>query len=130
MKIALTSIMVTDQQKAVDFYTGTLGFVVKQRFPAGPYEWISMVAPDGPADVELSIEPAVQDWAIAFRQGCYDKGIPAIAFQSLDIAAEYARLLARGVAFTEPPVSHPGMPTMAQFDDGVGNWIQLYELPA
>lgn len=130
MKISLTSIMVTDQTKAVDFYTEKLGFVVKVRFPVGAFEWISMVAPDGPDDVQLALEPAAQDWAVAFRQGCYDSGMPATAFQSFDIQAEYKRLLARGVTFKGPPVSHSGMPTTVQLDDTVGNWIQLYELPA
>jgi catechol 2,3-dioxygenase-like lactoylglutathione lyase family enzyme len=130
MKIALTSIMVDDQQKAADFYTGKLGFVVQVRFPMGEYEWISMTAPDGPPDVQLALEPAVQDWAVAFRKGLYESGIPATAFQSADIKAEYDRLVAKGVVFKGPPVSHPGAPTVAILDDGVGNWIQLYEMPA
>ena len=130
MKIALTSIMVDDQKKAADFYTGKLGFIVKVRFPMGEHEWISMVAPDGPADVQLALEPAAQDWAVAFRKGLYENGIPATAFQSLDIQADYDRLVALGVAFRAPPKAHPGAPTIAIFDDTVGNWIQLYEMPA
>jgi len=130
MKIALTSIMVDDQAKALAFYTEKLGFTVKVQIPMGEYQWISLIAPDGPEEVQLALEPAVQDWAIAFRKGLYESGIPATAFQSLDIGAEYARLSARGVAFKGAPVSHPGMPATALFDDGVGNWIQLFELPA
>lgn len=130
MKIALTSIMVDDQKKAADFYTEKLGFVVKVRFPMGEHEWIGMVAPDGPADVQLALEPAMQDWAVAFRKGLYQNGIPATAFQSLDIQAEYDRLVAKGVVFRAPPKAHPGMPTTAIFDDTAGNWIQLFELPA
>lgn len=130
MKIALTSIMVDDQKKAADFYTGMLGFVVRVRFPMGPYEWISMTAPEGPADVQLALEPGVQDWAIAFRKGLYESGLPATAFHSSDIQAEYERLVARGVTFKGPPVAHPDAPTIAILDDTVGNWIQLYEMPA
>lgn len=130
MRIALTSIMVDDQQKAVDFYTEKLGFVVQVRFPVGAFEWISMTAPDGPADVQLALEPATQDWAIAFRTGLYESGIPATGFQSGDLRAEHDRLVAKGVRFRNPPQAHPGMPTTAILDDTVGNWIQLYELPA
>ena len=130
MKIALTSIMVDDQKKAVDFYTEKLGFVVKVRFPVGEFEWIGMTASHGPDDVQLAIEPAPQDWAVAFRKGLYENGIPATAFQSLDLQAEYDRLAGRGVAFKGPPKSHPGMPATAVLDDSCGNWIQLYEMPA
>lgn len=130
MRIALTSIMVDDQKKAVDFYTDKLGFVVKVRFPVGELEWIGMTAADGPDDVQLALEPAMQDWAVAFRKGLYENGIPATAFQSLDLQAEYDRLVARGVAFKGPPKSHPGMPATAVLDDTCGNWIQLYEMPA
>jgi catechol 2,3-dioxygenase-like lactoylglutathione lyase family enzyme len=130
MRIALTSIMVDDQKKAVDFYTEKLGFVVKVRFPVGEFEWVGMIAPDGPDEVQLALEPAMQDWAVAFRKGLYDNGIPATAFQSLDLLAEYDRLVARGVAFKGPPESHPGMPVTAVLDDSCGNWIQLYEMPA
>jgi catechol 2,3-dioxygenase-like lactoylglutathione lyase family enzyme len=130
MKIGLTAIMVDDQPRAIAFYIDTLGFRVAKRFPVGEYEWIGLIAPDGPEDVLLSLEPAPQDYAVAFRRGLYDNGIPATAFQSLDLQAEYERLVAKGVKFKAPPVSHPGMPAMATFDDGCGNWIQLYELPA
>lgn len=129
MKIALTSIMVDDQQKAIAFYTEKLGFVVRVRFPVGEFEWVSMTAPDGPDDIQLALEPAAQDWAVAFRRGLYDNGIPATAFQSLDIHSEYERLIAVGVVFRGPPQVQAGMPTTAVFDDTVGNFIQLYEMP-
>ncbi len=35
MRIRLTSIFVTDQEKALKFYAGTLGFVKKADIPAG-----------------------------------------------------------------------------------------------
>jgi len=57
MRIKLTSIMVDDQTKALRFYTEVLGFRKKNEFPVGPYRWLTVVSPEGPGDVELSLEP-------------------------------------------------------------------------
>ena len=57
MRIKLTSIMVDHQDKALRFYTEVLGFRKKQDFPVGEYRWITVVAPGGPDDLELTLEP-------------------------------------------------------------------------
>lgn len=45
-----------------------------------------------------------------------------------DVAAEYARLTAQGVAFrAEPAASDAG--TDAIFDDTCGNWILIHQDP-
>ena len=38
MRIKLTSVFVKDQEKALQFYTGTLGFVKKSDISAGEYQ--------------------------------------------------------------------------------------------
>lgn len=43
-----------------------------------------------------------------------------------DLAREFARLTALGVAFTQPPTS-AGPVTIAVFADTCGNLIQLYQ---
>ena len=40
MKIQLTSVMVVDQEKALQFYTGVLGFVKKYDIPMGDFRWL------------------------------------------------------------------------------------------
>jgi len=57
MRIKLTSIMVNDQDRALKFYTEVLGFQKKQEIPVGAYRWITVVSPEGPDDLELSLEP-------------------------------------------------------------------------
>jgi catechol 2,3-dioxygenase-like lactoylglutathione lyase family enzyme len=57
MRIKLTSIMVDNQDKALKFYTEIFGFVKKRELPAGEYRWLTVVSPDGPDDLELSLEP-------------------------------------------------------------------------
>lgn len=48
LQITLTSVMVYDQDKALEFYTEVLGFVKKQDLPAGEGRWLTVVSPAGP----------------------------------------------------------------------------------
>lgn len=56
-RIKLTSIMVDNQSKAPAFYTEILGFVKKHENSVGEYPWLTVVSPEGPDDLELSLEP-------------------------------------------------------------------------
>ena len=126
MRIKLTSIMVDDQAKAEKFYTDVLGFRKKHDIPVGEYRWITVVSPEAPDDVELSIEPNVNPAAKPFQEAMFAQGIPLAAFEVSDIAGECARLKAKGVAFTREP-SSAGPVTIAVFSDTCGNLIQLYQ---
>ena len=126
MRIALTSVMVNDQAKALRFYTEVLGWVTKQDIDMGGPRWITLVSPEGHGDVELALEPTGHAAAPAFQQALYDSGTPATAFASKDVHAEYERLVARGVQFRSPPKTQ-GPFTYADFDDTCGNLIQLFQ---
>ena len=70
MRIKLTSIMVDDQDKALKFYTEVFGFVKKHDIPVGgEFRWITVVSPEGPPDVELSLEPNVNPVGRTFQEG-------------------------------------------------------------
>jgi catechol 2,3-dioxygenase-like lactoylglutathione lyase family enzyme len=43
MKIKVTTVYVDDQDKALRFYTETLGFTKKNDFSQGPYRWLTVV---------------------------------------------------------------------------------------
>jgi catechol 2,3-dioxygenase-like lactoylglutathione lyase family enzyme len=126
MKIQLTSVMVDDQEKALVFYTDILGFVKKTEIPVGEFRWLTVVSPDGPDDIELSLEPAGYPFAKTFQQELFANGIPATAFAVDDIQAEYDRLGALGVEFTSEPTEQ-GPVITAVFNDTCGNLIQLYQ---
>ena len=128
MQIKLTSIMVDDQDKALKFYTEVLGFRKKLEIPVGEYRWITVVSPEGPDTLELSLEPNANPAGKTFQQAMFAQGIPLAAFESSDIGKEYARLKAQGVAFTREPTPM-GPVTVAMFADTCGNLIQLYQAP-
>jgi catechol 2,3-dioxygenase-like lactoylglutathione lyase family enzyme len=126
MRIKLTSVMVDDQDKALTFYTDVLGFKKKHEIPVGEYRWITVVSPEGPGDVELTLEPNANPAAKTFQEAMFAQSIPLAAFEVGDIAAEYARLRAAGVAFTLEPTPM-GPVTIAVFSDTCGNLIQIYQ---
>lgn len=126
MQIRLTSILVDDQEKALRFYTDVLGFVRKTDLPMGEHRWLTVTAPEGAEGVELVLEPTAFAPAAAYQQALFDAGIPATAFLTHDLAAEYERLSAGGVRFRSGPTA-AGPNTAALFEDTCGNLISLVE---
>ncbi len=127
MKITLSSVLVDDQVKALEFYTEVLGFEKKTDMPAGDNRWLTVVSPEGSPDVELVLEPNSHPAARAFQEAIKRDGIPATSFASTDVQTEYERLVSLGVVFhTEP--TETGPVTIAVFDDSCGNLIQMHQV--
>ncbi len=126
MRIKLTSIMVNDQDRALRFYTEVLGFKRKHDIPVGEYRWITVTSPEEPDDLELALEPNANPAGKAFQEAMFAQGIPMTSFEVGDIAAEFARLTAQGVAFTQQPTP-AGPVILAVFADTCGNLIQLHQ---
>lgn len=127
MKMYIKSVVVDDQAKARAFYTQTLGFQVKHDIPMGEFSWLTLVSPEEPDGVELALEPGAHEATNTFRAALMADGIPFTAFSVDDLDAEYKRLTAAGVEFTNPPMTAGGA-KMAVFNDTCGNLIQLIEL--
>lgn len=127
MKMYGKSVMVEDQQKALTFYTETLGFKVKHNIPLGEHSWITLVSEEEPDGTELLLEPNEYPKARELQEALMEDGIPWTAFSVDDIEAEVTKLEAKGVNFTQPPMK-AGDATMAVFDDTCGNLIQIVEL--
>jgi catechol 2,3-dioxygenase-like lactoylglutathione lyase family enzyme len=124
MKIKLTSVLVQDQEQALQFYTEVLGFVRKSDFPVGRFKWLTVVSPDEPDGPELLLEPNDNPAAKTFQQTIYEQGIAAASFAVDDINREHERLKESGVTFTMEP-TRMGEATVAVFDDTCGNLIQI-----
>ncbi|HUA03160.1 MAG TPA: VOC family protein [Solirubrobacteraceae bacterium] len=109
---------VTDQDRALAFYTEKLGFETRRDVPLPQFggRWIE-VAPSG-ATITLSLVPARE-------------GIPAgvetgIRFAAKDAAAVHAALRDRGVDVGEL-LRWPGVPAMFAFHDEDGNGLEIVE---
>jgi catechol 2,3-dioxygenase-like lactoylglutathione lyase family enzyme len=124
VRINLASVLVDDQDKALRFYTEVLGFEKKTDVPLGQFRWLTVVSPEAPDGTELVLEPDGHPAAKPFKQALVDDGIPYTSFAVDDVKAEYERLRAQGVRFTQEPVEMPPV-TMAVLDDTCGNLIQI-----
>jgi predicted enzyme related to lactoylglutathione lyase len=126
LHIRLNSVMVENQAKALAFYTDILGFEKRLDFAvSGDFRWITVGAPGAP-DVELALEPNENPAGKTYQKALFDQNIPATAFHSTDIDADYKRLTEKGVAFTAPPTVM-GIVKQAVFSDTVGNLIMIYQ---
>ncbi|MQY05324.1 VOC family protein [Actinomadura macrotermitis] len=111
-QVATVGIGVTDQQKALDFYVGELGFEVRRDVPFGEGRWIE-VAPPGAATT-IALVPA---------------GVPGgIRLATRDAGADHARLRERGVDVDAEVLRlGAGVPPMFGVRDPDGNALILIE---
>lgn len=128
MRIRLSSLIVEDQGRALEFYTRVLGFAPKHDIPMGEFRWLTVVSPEDAGGTELVLEPNANPAAKTWQQALFAQGIPAAAFEVDDVHAEAARLKALGVAFKLEPMQ-AGPVVIARFDDTVGNLVQIYQPP-
>lgn len=127
MRISFAQLFVTDQDRALEFYTDKLGFQVKTDAAYGPgARWLTVVSPEAPDGPELLLG-LPDEAAAAFQKHVYENGRPAISLATSDLDADYARLREAGVEFTMPPTQMPYGGTDAVFDDTCGNYINLHQ---
>ena len=126
MRIQGVSIPVDDQQKALRFYTETLGFKLKHNIPLGEHAWITVVSEEAPEGAQVLLEPEGHPAVRPFKKALVEDGIPWTSFAVDDAKAEHERLVAKGVRFVQPPTDL-GTVIAAVFDDSCGNLIQIAE---
>jgi predicted enzyme related to lactoylglutathione lyase len=127
MKIKLTSLHVSDQEKALRFYTEVLGFVKKADFNQGPFRWLTVASPEDPDGTELQLALNDDPAAKAYQQAMFQQSQPAAMFFTDNVQADYERMKARGAEFTMPPTDVTGS-KIARLNDNCGNLIQVTQL--
>ena len=127
MKIKLTSIHVSDQEKALRFYTEVLGFVKKADFSQGPFRWLTVASPEEPEGTQLQLALNDNPAARAYQQARFEQSQPAAMFYVDDVQREYDRMKPLGAEFTMPPTKVTGS-TIAMLKDTCGNLIQIVAL--
>jgi lactoylglutathione lyase len=112
--IATVGIPVSDQDKAVEFFVGTLGF--EKRLDARlneSFRWITVAAPGASTSVALIANP--------------DPGADTgIRFVVPDAEAEHGAMRERGVEAGDL-LRWPGVPPMFEFKDPDGNKFVIVE---
>ncbi|MER6144129.1 VOC family protein [Streptomyces sparsogenes] len=118
-ELARVAVPVVDQDRALDFYTGTLGFEKRADVPFGDgHRWIEVAPAGGAAVISLVLPSEGQSPGVE----------TGIIFTSEDIDADHATLRARGVD-TDPEVMRLGapVPPMFCFRDPDGNRFMIVQ---
>jgi catechol 2,3-dioxygenase-like lactoylglutathione lyase family enzyme len=130
MKVKIISIPVQDQEKALQFYTGKLGFVKKVDVPLGvDSRWLTVVSKEEQDGPEVLLEPSPNHFepAKTYQKALFDAGIPYTQFNIDNVQQEYERLVSIGVEFSVKP-TEMGTVKIAVFNDTCGNNIQIIEM--
>ena len=130
MRIRIVSVPVHDQEKALKFYTETLGFIKKLDIPlGGGNRWLTVVAAEEQDGPELLLEPSPNHFepAKTYQKALFEAGIPYTQFNVENVDQEYERLIDLKVEFSMEP-TEIGTAKLAVFNDTCGNNIQIVQI--
>lgn len=117
-EVLVVSVPVTDQDRAKAFYVETLGFALVREDASVPgFRWVQVAPPGGAVSLTLVT------WFETMPAG----SLRGLVLRSDDLAAEYARLVARGVRFEGPPAPARYAVAEAVCYDPDGNAIVLQQ---
>src|SRR4051812_9037696 len=128
--VRVAGIYVLDQDEALQFYVGKLGFKVDTDARNGDYRWLTVQHPDQ-ADFCLGLfrpqPPTVDEATAQALNEIVAKGaMPPLVFVVDDCRSAYQRMRDAGVEFTQEPVERYGS-VDASFRDPSGNGWKLIE---
>jgi catechol 2,3-dioxygenase-like lactoylglutathione lyase family enzyme len=130
--INVAGVYVDDQDEALAFYVGKLGFVVHADVRNGPYRWLTVGHPDQPSFQLGLFRPGapIHDEATAriLLEMVAKGAMPPLVLQVSDGRESHARLRAAGVEFTQEPVERYGS-IDAGFRDPAGNGWKMIQAP-
>jgi catechol 2,3-dioxygenase-like lactoylglutathione lyase family enzyme len=128
--VEVVGLYVRDQDEALAFYVGKLGFVVHTDVRNGDYRWLTVQHPEQPSfQLGLFVPgPPVLDAATAQAlHALVAKGaMPPLVLTVDNCRAAYDRLLGRGVEFTQAPEDRYGS-VDASFRDPSGNGWKMIQ---
>ena len=128
--VGVAGLYVRDQDEALDFYVGKLGFKVHTDVRNGDYRWLTVQHPDQPS-FQLGLftpQAPLVDAATAqsLKEAVAKGAMPPLVLVVDDVRAAHAQMTGRGVEFTREPVERYGA-VDASFRDPSGNGWKLIE---
>jgi predicted enzyme related to lactoylglutathione lyase len=117
-KVAYVALLVSDQDKALDFYTNVVGLEKRGDYPT----------PNGPRFLTVGVEG--QDFDLVLWPGTPARGDLGSAVYTIeveDIQTAFETLKSRGVKFDPPEVLEFPWGSAARFQDPDGNLLQVRE---
>ena len=128
--IGVVGLYVRDQDEALEFYVGKLGFRVHTDARNGDYRWLTVQHPDQPS-LQLGLfKPQAPELDASTAQSVREivaKGaMPPLVLNVDDCRAAYERMRARGVEFNQAPEERYGS-IDANFRDPSGNGWKMIQ---
>lgn len=128
--IGVVGLYVRDQDEAVEFYVGKLGFRVHTDARNGNYRWLTVQHPEQ-ASFQLGLftpeQPTLDAATVQAMREIVAKGaMPPLVLVVDDCRAAYERMRERGVEFTQEPVERYGT-VDASFRDPSGNGWKMIQ---
>jgi catechol 2,3-dioxygenase-like lactoylglutathione lyase family enzyme len=128
--VGVAGIYVRDQDEALEFYVGKLGFAVHTDARNGDYRWLTVQHPDQPS-FQLGLfkpqPPTVDDASARILDELVAKGaMPPLVLVVDNCRAAYERFRSAGVEFTQEPMERFGS-VDASFRDPSGNGWKMIE---
>ena len=125
-RVGNVSVFVSDQDRAKEFYTKTLGFELRQdapMYPGAASRWLAVAPPGAQTEVVLYLPD--ENWE-HYKQVVGKS--QALTFNVTDMKALHADLKDKGVKFVQEPDAQP-WGNYAIIEDSEGNKLILVELP-
>ncbi|MBL8719436.1 MAG: VOC family protein [Myxococcales bacterium] len=128
--VGVVGLYVRDQDEAVEFYVGKLGFQIHTDVRNGDYRWLTVQHPDQPS-FQLGLfkpeSPALDaKTAQTLREVVAKGGMPPLVLNVDDCRGAYERMRAAGVEFTQEPTERYGN-VDAGFRDPSGNGWKMIQ---
>ncbi|HEV2290340.1 MAG TPA: VOC family protein [Gemmatimonadales bacterium] len=128
--IEVAGLYVHDQDEALDFYVGKLGFKVHTDVRNGDYRWLTVQHPEQPS-FQLGLfspgPPVLDDATAQALRAMVAKGaMPPLVLTVADCRAAYERMRAKGVEFIQEPIERFGT-VDAGFRDPSGNGWKMIQ---
>jgi predicted enzyme related to lactoylglutathione lyase len=117
-KVVYVAVLVSDQDKALDFYTNVIGLEKRGDFPT----------PNGPRFLTVGVKG--QDFDLVLWPGTPAQGEAGSAVYTIeveDVRVAFETLKSRGVKFAPPEVLEFPWGYAARFEDLDGNRLQVRE---
>jgi catechol 2,3-dioxygenase-like lactoylglutathione lyase family enzyme len=116
--VGVVGLYVRDQDEAVEFYVGKLGFRVHTDARNGNYRWLTVQHPDQPTLDAATVQAA--------RELVAKGGMPPLVLIVDDCQGAFERMRGAGVEFTQDPVERYGT-VDANFRDPSGNGWKMIQ---
>ncbi len=119
-RLVAVRIFVTDWERAIRFYTETLG--IPSTYRSDELGWAQLATGEGQLALERAAPDDPEAQALVGRMLCVSLRVP-------DIQSAYETLTGRGVEFLEPPETQPWGGVLAHLRDPDGNVLTLLGSP-